>query len=83
MYAQSATDCLREGLVVLAVYHARKMLAIRRDISAVKTALEIYGAALRLAPREAGQLSRLFFTGPLRAYGFKSAEVDKIALVIG
>ncbi len=73
VYARCATWCLRDGFASLAVYHARKLLSVRRDLGAVKTALGVYATALRMAPRDAVLLSRLFFTGPLRTYGFKPA----------
>lgn len=73
IYSRFATWCLRDGFASLAVYHARKLLSVRRDAAAVKTALGVYAAALRMAPREAVLLSRLFFTGPLRTHRLKPA----------
>jgi hypothetical protein len=69
IYSRFATWCLRDGFASLAVYHARKLLSVQRDAAAMKTAFGVYAAALRMAPREAVLLSRLFFTGPLRTHG--------------
>jgi glycosyltransferase involved in cell wall biosynthesis len=72
-YARFAGWSLREGFAVLAVYHARKLLAVRRDLRAGARAVWVLGSALRMAPREAALLLRLFFTGPVRAHGLKPA----------
>lgn len=72
-YAHFSRLALADGLPLLAVYHARKLLSVRRDAATLQTALGVYAAALRKAPREAGQLTRLFFTGPLRTHGLKPA----------
>lgn len=73
IYSYFAMWCLRDGFASLAVYHARKLLSVRRDATALKTALSVYAAALRMEPRETVLLSRLFFTGPLRAHRLKPA----------
>jgi hypothetical protein len=73
IHARCATWCLEERFAALAVYHARKAFAAQRDAKSLGTALGLYAAALRMAPREAVRLSRLFFTGPLRALGLKPA----------
>ena len=72
-YARFAGWSLREGFASLAVYHARKLLSVRRDPAALWTAGRVLQAALRMEPRAAGLLSRLFFTGPLRAHGLRPA----------
>jgi glycosyltransferase involved in cell wall biosynthesis len=72
-YARFARWSLREGFPALAVYHARKLLSVRRDVRAGARAAWVLGSALRLAPREAALLLRLFFTGPVRAHGLKPA----------
>ena len=72
-YARFARWSLREGLAVQAVYHARRRVAVQRNLPAVAWAAGVLGAALRRAPREAALLLRLFFTGPVRAHGLKPA----------
>jgi len=72
-YARFARWSLREGFAPLAVYHARKLLAARRDARSCLLALQVLGRALRMAPRAGALLLRLFFTGPVRAHGLKPA----------
>jgi glycosyltransferase involved in cell wall biosynthesis len=72
-YARFARWSLREGFAALAVYHARKLLSVRRDVRAGVRAAAVLGSALRQAPRQAPLLLRLFFTGPVRAHGLKPA----------
>ena len=72
-YARFARWSLREGLAVQAVYHARRLVAVRRDLGAAARAARVLASALRTAPREAALLVRLFFTGPVRAHGLKPA----------
>ncbi|MFI5337474.1 MAG: glycosyltransferase family 2 protein [Opitutales bacterium] len=70
-YADFARRCLAEHFPLLAVYHARKLLSVRRDRSALGTALGVLAGALRQEPRAAVTLTRMFFTGPLRTHGLR------------
>jgi glycosyltransferase involved in cell wall biosynthesis len=72
-YARFARLALREGFAPLAVYHARKLLSVRRDIASCVRAARALAGALRIAPGDAALLLRLFFTGPLRAHRLKPA----------
>jgi glycosyltransferase involved in cell wall biosynthesis len=73
LYAAFARRFLREGFPPMAVYHARKLLAVRRDGPACLEAVRVVVGALRAAPREVGSLLRLFFRGPVRALGLRPA----------
>lgn len=66
--AEFAQRCAREGFPDLTVYHARKLLSVRRDPAALALALRLWFVAIRRAPRRAGFLSQLFLGGPLRAH---------------
>lgn len=70
-YGFFAAQCRREGFGPLAAYHARKMVAARRDIATVARAGREFAGALALP--EAVESLRLFFTGPLRAHGLTPA----------
>jgi GT2 family glycosyltransferase len=72
-YARFAECALRDGFARLAVYHARKLLSVRRDLPTLFEATRVLQAALRMEPRGAALLLRLFFTGPLRAHGLRPA----------
>ena len=69
IYAYFADECLREGLPLMAAYHARRMLAMRRNFRTTTQVLRLMPSALRRADNEAGKLLRLFLTGPLRTHG--------------
>ncbi|MDP2138502.1 MAG: glycosyltransferase, partial [Candidatus Didemnitutus sp.] len=71
LYAGFARLALAEKLTLPAVYFARKLLSVRRDLSAAATATRVLAAALRLEPRHSALLLRLFFTGPLRAHSLR------------
>ena len=73
VYADFAHQCLREGFPLLAVYHARKMVAVRRDGPTVLRALRLVAAALPRARGEAATLLRMFLTGPLRTHDLHPA----------
>ena len=51
-------------MAVQAVYHARRRVAVQRNLPAVAWAAGVLGAALRRSPREAALLLRLFFIRP-------------------
>jgi glycosyltransferase involved in cell wall biosynthesis len=70
-YEFFAGQCRREGFGPLAAYHARKMVAARRDVATATRAARHLAGALAL-PRAAVSL-RLFFTGPLRTHGLAPA----------
>ena len=72
-YARFAGLALREGFARLAVYHARKLLSVRRDSASGLRAARVFAGALRIAPGDAALLWRLFFTGPIRAHRLKPA----------
>jgi glycosyltransferase involved in cell wall biosynthesis len=73
VYACFACRSLDEGFAPLGVYHARKLLSVRRDAASCARAARVLMRALRIAPRDAVLLSRMFFTGPVRAHGLKQA----------
>jgi GT2 family glycosyltransferase len=73
VYADFAHQCLREGFPLLAVYHARKMVAVRRDGPTVLRALRLLAVALFRARGEAGTVLRMFLTGPLRTHDLHPA----------
>lgn len=73
IYARFSLLALHEGLAPPAVYLARKLLSVRRDPAACARAVRVFLAALRLAPRDAAFLTRLFLTGPVRALSLKRA----------
>jgi glycosyltransferase involved in cell wall biosynthesis len=73
IYARFANWCLEEKFPLLAVYHARKLLAVRRDVPTMAAALRVYRDAVRIAPGEAVVLTRMFLTGPLRTHRLNSA----------
>lgn len=73
IYADFAGRCLRENFPVLAAYHARKLLSVTRDVAACGVACRTVVRALRLAPREASLIVRMFLTGPLRTHGLRPA----------
>ena len=73
LYTAFARRFLAEGFGVAAAYHARRLLAVRRDPAACGRAAAIVAAALRAEPRRAGLLLRVFLTGPVRAFGLKPA----------
>lgn len=66
-YEFFAGQCHREGFGPLTAYHARKMVAARRDLPTAARAVRQLAGALTL-PGAAVSL-RLFFTGPLRTHG--------------
>lgn len=68
IYAEFARRCARENVPDLAVYHARKLLSVRRDPAALALALRLGFVALRQAPGRAAFLAHLFLGGPLRAH---------------
>lgn len=68
IFAEFAQRSAREDFPDLTVYHARKLLSVRRDPAALALALRLWLIAMRRAPRRAGFLSRLFLGGPLRAH---------------
>ncbi len=70
-YAEFARRALEENFPLLAVYFARKLLSVRRDLSALKIAAGVLAGALRRAPGQTPILLRLFFTGPLRAHALR------------
>lgn len=71
VFAEFARRALAEKLPLPAVHFARKLLSVRRDVSALVTATQVLAGALRLAPRRSNLLLRLFFTGPLRTHGLR------------
>ncbi len=73
IYARFAHWCLEEKFPLLAVYHARKLLSVRRDVQTIAAVLQIYLNALRIAPGEASILTRMFLSGPLRTHRLKPA----------
>jgi glycosyltransferase involved in cell wall biosynthesis len=72
-YAAFARRCLEEGFPRLAVYHARKLVSVRRQPGALLTATRCFATAWRDAPGERAFLARLFLGGPLRAHGLRPA----------
>lgn len=68
-YAAIAWRCLADDFPLLAVYHARKLLSVRRDAATLRMAAGVLVGAWRRSPRDAVRLGRMFFTGPLRAHG--------------
>lgn len=70
-YAWFARRCLKEGFPLLAVYHARKLLSVSRAPRDISLAGLVFARAAGRKPRQFGLLTRLFFTGPLRAHGLK------------
>ena len=73
LYRRFAAWFRREGFPDQAVYHARKLLSVRRGPAEMVFALGIVAAALVRAPGRAWFLLRLFFAGPLRAHGLRPA----------
>jgi hypothetical protein len=71
IHEQFARWAGQEGLPALAVYEARRLLAVQRTPRTMGVALRIYLQALRQSPARAFWLSRLFLTGPLRAHGIR------------
>ncbi len=72
IYRHFARRCLAEGWTPPAVYHARRLLAVRRTPAAFLAAARIFVGALWQNPRNARFLTRLFFSGPLRAHGLRN-----------
>jgi glycosyltransferase involved in cell wall biosynthesis len=70
-YAAFARRCLAEQFFRLAVYHARKLVSVRRQPVALLRASRLFAAAWRAAPADRRFLAVLFFGGPLRAHGIK------------
>jgi glycosyltransferase involved in cell wall biosynthesis len=62
---------LAERSSAQAVYQARRLVVTGGGMSALVEATRVFGAALKASPRDAAFLSRLFFTGPIRAHGFR------------
>jgi GT2 family glycosyltransferase len=72
-YARFARLALREGLAQQAVYHARKLLSVRRNPAACALAARVLAGSLRIAPGDAALLLRLFLMGPIRAHRLRPA----------
>lgn len=70
-YAFFAERCRREGFPLLAVFHARRVLSLRRTPRTVTQAVGIVGTALAAAPAESVRLLRMAATGPVRAHGLR------------
>jgi hypothetical protein len=70
-YGFFARRCLQERFPLLAVYFARKMLSLSRTSGRLVHAFRILAVAAGQQPQLAAEFGRLFFTGPLRAYGLK------------
>jgi glycosyltransferase involved in cell wall biosynthesis len=70
-YAEFARRALEEDFPLLAVYFARKLLSLRRNLASQQQALAIVAGALVQAPRSTPQLLRMFITGPLRTHGLR------------
>jgi glycosyltransferase involved in cell wall biosynthesis len=64
---------LSEGFSTLAVYHARKLLSVRRDGRSMMNALRVASASFAQTPGQANALARLFFMGPVRAHRLRPA----------
>jgi glycosyltransferase involved in cell wall biosynthesis len=71
LYATFGQRFLDEGLTMMAVYHARRLLSVRHDPRGLWTALRIFQGAVRRTTRQAPLLINLFLRGPVRAYGLK------------
>jgi hypothetical protein len=73
VYRGFATLSLAENFPLLAVYHARKVLSVRRRPSDCGWAARIFTAAFRKERKNRSLLVRMFFGGPLRAHGLRRA----------
>lgn len=69
-YAHFAEWCLAEDFPLLAAYHARRLLSVRRDPRTIARAADVFCRAFGRGPCRTGLL-RMFFTGPLRTHGLK------------
>lgn len=70
-FARFARRSNAEGFADLAVYHARKLLAVDRSPGAVALAAREFLRAARSSPGQAAFLARLFLRGPLRAHALR------------
>jgi glycosyltransferase involved in cell wall biosynthesis len=69
-----AQCCLREGFWELAAYRARRALALELTPSTAVRAFRLAAQIWRQAPAvERGRVTRMFFTGPVRALGLREA----------
>ncbi len=69
MFAAFARRFLNEGFNTLAVYHARKLLGVKRTPGTALHGLRILGGALARDPGRVFWLLRILLTGPVRAHG--------------
>lgn len=72
IHREFAARLLAEGFARLAVYHARRLVIVSRNVRAVAGAARIVAGAIRGNPRAAPFLARLFFCGPLHALGLRN-----------
>lgn len=73
IFRRAAEWSLRDGFPRLAVYHARKLLSVRRTTADLGWAAGLLRRALVAERRERRLLVALFFGGPLRAHGLRRA----------
>jgi glycosyltransferase involved in cell wall biosynthesis len=73
MYSRFAKWTLEEGFTLQAVYHARKLLSVKRSPHAVMTAVRILSSAMVRSPGEANSHLRMFLMGPVRAHRLRPA----------
>lgn len=73
-YRRFAAQSLAEDFPLLAVYHARKALSVRRRPADCRFAIGIAMAALRRERCDRRLLVRMLLGGPLRAHGLRSSR---------
>ena len=73
LHAEFGAHFLAERFAAQAAYEARRILAMSRAPGAVVAALRLWRRGLAVAPGDAIFLSRIFFTGPVRAHGLRNA----------
>jgi hypothetical protein len=77
VWRRGAELCLNENFPVVAAYQARRSLAVRRSAAATFQAFRLATRAWAQARR--GQrvaVTRMFFTGPVRALGLSPAQIS-------